>query len=379
MLSSAPIFPECLKGDPVSEPIVSLIHVSKFFDSETKAVKDLSMDIAEGEFLTLLGPSGCGKTTTLRLISGFEFPTSGTIKVQGVDVQEREPYERDVNTVFQNYALFPNMNVFDNIAYGLKVKKIPKAKIKTRVEEMLRLVQLEGYEKRRISQMSGGQKQRVAIARALVNRPKVLLLDEPLGALDLQLRKQMQLELKQLQKKLGLTFVYVTHDQEEALTMSDRIGVMHAGVLEQLSVPEEIYEHPATRFVASFIGESNIFDGKVCSVEEKDGRISTVVDTACGKVGATGSASGLKAGAKSAVSVRPENIFFSGEEPAQFGLKGTVRDKIYIGNHVKILVDLPDGMEVRLMRLPHEHLPENGASIWLSWDPKDAEAICEAE
>lgn len=385
----------------MSEPIVSLIHVSKLFDSETKAVKDLSMDIAEGEFLTLLGPSGCGKTTTLRLISGFEFPTSGTIKVQGVDVQEREPYERDVNTVFQNYALFPNMNVFDNIAYGLKVRKVPKAEIKTRVTQMLRLVRLEGYERRRISQMSGGQKQRVAIARALVNRPKVLLLDEPLGALDLQLRKQMQLELKELQKKLGLTFVYVTHDQEEALTMSDRIGVMHAGVLEQLSVPEEIYEHPATRFVASFIGESNIFDGTVCSASETDGRISAVVETACGKIGATGSNAGLQAGAtgsnsglkertadpdtrlkvgaKAAVSVRPENIFFSEEEPAQFGLKGTVRDKIYIGNHVKILVDLPDGMGVRLMRLPHENLPDNGDSIWLSWDPKDAEAICEAE
>ena len=235
----------------MSKPIVSLVNVEKWYGTN-HVVKNMNINIAEGEFLTLLGPSGCGKTTTLRMISGFELPTSGVIKVQGESVEKKEPYQRDVNTVFQNYALFPNMNVFDNVAYGLKVKKVPKAEIKERVTEMLKLVQLEGFGKRRITQMSGGQKQRVAIARALINRPKVLLLDEPLGALDLKLRKQMQIELKRLQRKLGITFVYVTHDQEEALTMSDRIAIINQGVLEQVDTAFDIYEHPKTRFVAGF-------------------------------------------------------------------------------------------------------------------------------
>ena len=257
--------------------IVSMVNVDKWY-GENHVVKNMNINISEGEFLTLLGPSGCGKTTTLRMISGFELPTSGVIKVENESVEKKEPYERDVNTVFQNYALFPNMNVFDNVAYGLKVKKVPKEEIKERVTEMLKLVQLEGFEKRRVNQMSGGQKQRVAIARALINRPKVLLLDEPLGALDLNLRKQMQIELKRLQKQLKITFVYVTHDQEEALTMSDRIAIINQGILEQIDTPQNIYEHPKTKFVASFIGESNIFDAMV----EKNGSTCQMV-TECGR------------------------------------------------------------------------------------------------
>ena len=220
----------------MAESIVSLIDVEKRFGSNL-VVRKMNMEIYEGEFLTLLGPSGCGKTTTLRMIAGFEDATSGIIKVQGERVENKEPYQRDVNTVFQNYALFPHMTVFDNVAYGLTIKKVPKDEIRQRVAEMLELVQLTDYERRKPDELSGGQKQRVAIARALINRPKVLLLDEPLGALDLKLRKQMQIELKRLQKKLGITFVYVTHDQEEALTMSDRIAVMNAGVIEQLGTP----------------------------------------------------------------------------------------------------------------------------------------------
>ena len=216
--------------------IVEIEGVNKIYGSN-HVVKDLNLTVNEGEFLTLLGSSGCGKTTTLRMIAGFEEPTSGTIKVEGESIEEKEPFERNVNTVFQTYALFPHKTLFDNIAYGLKMKKVPKAEIKERVLEMMEMVQISGFEKRYPSQLSGGQKQRVAIARALINRPRVLFLDEPLGALDLKLRKQMQLELKRLQKKLNITFIYVTHDQEEALTMSDRIAVMHDGIIDQLATP----------------------------------------------------------------------------------------------------------------------------------------------
>ncbi len=247
--------------------IVEMIGVNKRYGSN-HVVKDLNLVVNEGEFLTLLGSSGCGKTTTLRMIAGFEEPTTGSIKVEGVPVEEKEPYERNVNTVFQTYALFPHKTIFDNIAYGLKMKKVPKEEIRKRVLEMMDMVQLTGFEKRYPSQLSGGQKQRVAIARALINRPRVLLLDEPLGALDLKLRKQMQLELKRLQKKLNITFIYVTHDQEEALTMSDRIAIMHDGIVDQLDTPTEIYEHPATRFVATFIGETNTYDGCVTSITD---------------------------------------------------------------------------------------------------------------
>lgn len=342
--------------------IVSLKNVQKWY-GDNHVVKNMNIDIAEGEFLTLLGPSGCGKTTTLRMISGFESQTSGTIKVEGESVESKEPYERDVNTVFQNYALFPNMNVFDNVAYGLKVKKVPKKEIKERVHEMLRLVELDGFEKRKINQMSGGQKQRVAIARAVINRPKVLLLDEPLGALDLKLRKQMQLELKHLQKQLKITFVYVTHDQEEALTMSDRVAVINHGVIEQIDAPRKIYECPKTKFVAGFIGESNIFD--VIGLEEMGNGIL--------KVG-TESGNGLvrtnryrKMDAFS-ISIRPENMLFSKEPVEGFSLRGIVKDTIYVGNLVKMIVELNNGQEVKINRFDSRDLAEYGEVVYLHWE-----------
>ena len=285
--------------------IVEMIGVNKRYGSN-HVVKDLNLTVNEGEFLTLLGSSGCGKTTTLRMIAGFEEPSTGSIKVEGVPVEEKEPYERNANTVFQTYALFPHKTIFDNIAYGLKMKKVPKPEIKERVLEMMEMVQLTGFEKRYPSQLSGGQKQRVAIARALINRPRVLLLDEPLGALDLKLRKQMQLELKRLQKKLNITFIYVTHDQEEALTMSDRIAIMHDGIVDQLDTPTEIYEHPATRFVATFIGETNTYDGCVTSIHE--GVATVTLENGAVKVKCDDSFSILE---YATISVRPEKMMVS--------------------------------------------------------------------
>lgn len=347
----------------MSKPIVALMNVEKWYGNN-HVVKNMNINISEGEFLTLLGPSGCGKTTTLRMISGFELPTEGIIKVQGESVEKKEPYQRDVNTVFQNYALFPNMNVSDNVAYGLKVKKVPRDEIRDRVKKMLKLVQLEGFGKRRITQMSGGQKQRVAIARALINEPKVLLLDEPLGALDLKLRKQMQIELKRLQRKLGITFVYVTHDQEEALTMSDRIAVINGGNLEQIDTPTKIYQKPKTKFVADFIGESNIFDAYVSdrqndklTVTMEDGR-GTVLD-ADGKLSVNDPVS---------VCIRPENTLFSLEPVEGFHLKGVVKEQIYVGNLVKMLVNLKNGTEIRINRFRSEDLAEPGTVVYLHWE-----------
>lgn len=347
----------------MSKPIVSMMGVEKWY-GKNHVVKNMNINIAEGEFLTLLGPSGCGKTTTLRMISGFELPTEGVIRVEGERVEKKEPYQRDVNTVFQNYALFPNMNVFDNVAYGLKVKKVPKDEIKKRVNKMLKMVQLEGFGKRRITQMSGGQKQRVAIARALINEPKVLLLDEPLGALDLKLRKQMQIELKRLQKKLGITFVYVTHDQEEALTMSDRIAIINKGVLEQIDTPANIYQHPKTKFVADFIGESNIFDA--CVVEKNEG--SAVVATEIGKFTVEDAENILNLNDPVSVSVRPENMLFSSEMVQGFHLKGVVKEQIYVGNLVKMIVNLNDGSEVRINRFDSGDLAEAGTVVHLYWN-----------
>ena len=341
------------------EPIVSIDHVEKWY-GDNHVVKDMNIDIAEGEFLTLLGPSGCGKTTTLRMISGFEKPTTGSVLVQGENVENKEPYQRDVNTVFQNYALFPNMNVFDNVAYGLVAKKVPKAERKERVQEMLKLVQLDGFGNRKITQMSGGQKQRVAIARALINRPKVLLLDEPLGALDLKLRKQMQIELKRLQKQLKITFVYVTHDQEEALTMSDRIAIINGGVLEQIDTPQEIYEHPKTKFVAGFIGESNIFDGVAV---KKDGTLRIGTEAGHAIIEDTG----LNEGDYIAVSVRPEDMQFSKERKHGYSMGGIVKDKIYVGNLIKMIVQLRNGDEVKINRFQAEELPETGETVFLNW------------
>src|SRR5690554_991552 len=240
--------------------LIELVNVSKTYDN-TDALKGINLYIRQNEFITFLGPSGCGKTTTLRLIGGFEKPTSGKIIFEGVDITDMPPYKRKVNTVFQKYALFPHMNVFENIAFGLRIKKTDKQVIREKVSKILELVNLEGFEKRSVESLSGGQQQRVAIARALVNEPEVLLLDEPLGALDLKLRKEMQLELKRMQKQLGITFIYVTHDQEEALTMSDTIVVMQNGTIQQIGTPEDIYNEPGNAFVADFIGESNIIDG----------------------------------------------------------------------------------------------------------------------
>jgi len=348
--------------------IVELENVNKIYGTN-HVVKDLNLSVNEGEFLTLLGSSGCGKTTTLRMIAGFEEPTEGSIKVEGESIEEKEPFERDVNTVFQSYALFPHKTIFDNIAYGLRMKKVPKDEIKQRVLEIMKLVQLEGFEKRYPSQLSGGQKQRVAIARALINKPKVLLLDEPLGALDLKLRKQMQLELKRLQKKLNITFIYVTHDQEEALTMSDRIAIMHDGILDQLGTPTEIYESPATKFVATFIGETNIFDGMVSLINGEDIQVTIENGFISGK------GDGFKFGEYITVSVRPEKMKYSDTHVHGFSIVGTVKDYVYVGSVIKCIVALPNGNELKLERLAGQSLPEIGSHIYPYWEKEDAVLI----
>jgi spermidine/putrescine transport system ATP-binding protein len=352
-------------SDASEEAIVELVNVDKFFN-ENRVVKNLNMKIRKGEFLTMLGPSGCGKTTTLRMIAGFEEVTDGIIRIEGENVEEKEPYERNINTVFQNYALFPHLNVFDNIAFGLVEKRVKKDEIRARVTEMLAMVQLTGFEKRRPSQMSGGQKQRVAIARALVNRPRVLLLDEPLGALDMKLRKQMQIELKHLQKKLGITFVYVTHDQEEALTMSDRIAVMNAGVLEQIGTPEEIYEHPASKFVADFIGESNILEAYINSVNGNE--LTVFFESGS----ALAHAEGFIREEMAYVSIRPEKIKCSFEAMKGFNMKVIVKEHIYIGSLIRTVMEASNGQELKMNSFAGSALPEEGSEVYLYWDNGDA-------
>ena len=357
--------------------IVDIKGVNKIYGTN-HVVKDLNLLVEEGEFLTLLGSSGCGKTTTLRMIAGFEEPTTGSITVEGEPIEDKEPYERNVNTVFQSYALFPHMTIYDNVAYGLKMKKVPKKEIKERVLKMLEMVQLSGFEKRYPSQLSGGQKQRVAIARALINRPKVLLLDEPLGALDLKLRKQMQLELKRLQKKLNITFIYVTHDQEEALTMSDRIAIMHDGVMDQIGSPTEIYERPATKFVATFIGETNVFDGTIRSIEGG----KAVIGIENGEVTSSGSVeegdgknTGFAVNEFVTVSVRPEKMHFSPKPVEGFTVPAVVRDYIYVGSVLKCIAVLPNGNEIKMEKLAGEELPPIGEKVFICWEPEDAELI----
>ena len=352
----------------MSETIVTLQHVDKWY-GDNPVVKDMNLEIAEGEFLTLLGPSGCGKTTTLRMIAGFENATEGTILVQGERVEDKEPYQRDVNTVFQNYSLFPHMTVYDNVAYGPSIKKVPKNEIRRQVREMLELVQMSGYEKRKPDELSGGQKQRVAIARALINRPRVLLLDEPLGALDLKLRKQMQFELKRLQKKLGITFVYVTHDQEEAMTMSDRIAVMKDGVIEQIDRPSVIYQRPKTRFVADFIGESNIFAGTVA--EAADGLLR--IRTPGGLV--TAKAEGCRKDDEVYVSVRPESLNVSFEPKEGFSFRAVVTDSVYMGTLTKVLLQAEDGQEIKFSRFEETEGLSEGTEVWLYWNPEKAVVI----
>lgn len=348
--------------------IVQLKNITKSF-GDNQVLKPISLDIYEGEFLTLLGSSGCGKTTTLRIIAGFETPTEVSVYIEDKDVTDMAPYNRDVNTVFQSYALFPHMTVFDNIAFGLVEKKMNKKEIRSKVMEMLELVQLHGFEKRKPSQMSGGQKQRVAIARALVNSPKVLLLDEPLGALDLKLRKQMQVELKRLQKKLGITFVYVTHDQEEALTMSDRIAVMHQGHFEQIGTAKEIYEKPQTKFVAGFIGESNLFEANVDIISGNE--LELMMEN--GRVKAKGE--GFVKEEIVYISVRPENTHLSDKDVDGFTLKGIVKDQIYVGSVLKTIVELPNGKEVKVNNHPDAYVYPVGAAVTVYWDPDKAVVI----
>jgi spermidine/putrescine transport system ATP-binding protein len=357
-----------MRGDSMGN-IVEIKGVNKIY-GKNHVVKDLNLNIEEGEFLTLLGSSGCGKTTTLRMIAGFEEPTTGTITVEGERVDEKEPFERNVNTVFQSYALFPHKTIYDNIAYGLKMKKVPKAEIKERVLKMMDMVQLNGFEKRYPAQLSGGQKQRVAIARALINRPRVLLLDEPLGALDLKLRKQMQLELKRLQKKLNITFIYVTHDQEEALTMSDRIAVMHDGIIDQLSTPTEIYEHPVTKFVATFIGETNIYDGCITSII--DGVATMTLENGNVSVACPSDFSLLE---YATISVRPEKMRFSKTPVEGFGLVAQVKDYVYVGSVLKCIVSLPNRNELKIERLAGQNLPKIGSICYPYWRPEDAVLI----
>ena len=357
----------------VSDVDVRLERVTKRF-GDAVAVDDLSVDVDEGEFFSLLGPSGCGKTTTLRMIGGFEDPTLGTIYLGGRDVTDLPPYKRDVNTVFQSYALFPHLNVFENVAFGLRRKKVGKGEIKGRVDDALRLVQMTGFEERKPGQMSGGQQQRVALARALVNRPKVLLLDEPLGALDLKLRKQMQLELKRIQQEVGITFIYVTHDQEEAMTMSDRLAVMRNGTIEQIGGPEEVYELPQTTFVAGFLGASNLLAGEISGPSNGRTRIQTV-----GGDVLVADSDRVPSGVGPAVrvGVRPEKISIVAEDEAapndRNHVSGVIRMATYIGVNYQYEVEGPGG---QMMRVYVQNLgaagshPSAGDKVRLEWLPE---------
>ncbi len=366
----------------MAEVDVRLDRVTKDF-GETVAVDDLSLDISEGEFFSLLGPSGCGKTTTLRMIGGFEEPTRGTIYLGGRDVTDLPPYRRDVNTVFQSYALFPHLTVYENVAFGLRRRKVEKHEIVQRVKDALRLVDLLGFENRKPGQMSGGQAQRVAVARALVNRPKVLLLDEPLGALDLKLRKRMQLELKRIQGEVGVTFIYVTHDQEEAMTMSDRVAVMRGGRIEQVGPPEDVYENPVTEFVASFLGASNLLDGDV--KEHRDGIVAVLLaggDT----VLVPADRAPFDVGSKVKVGVRPEKIAIrvedgSAAEPGWNGVTGLLRMSTYIGVSHQYKVEGPGGADITVwaQNLGTEAVPRAGERVRLAWPQEHTFAVLPQE
>ena len=344
----------------MNKVLIDLKNISKSFDDQL-VLDDLNLYIRENEFLTLLGPSGCGKTTTLRILGGFETPDTGCVIFDDKDITKLPPNKRQLNTVFQRYALFPHMTIEENIAFGLKIKGKSKSYIDDKIKYALKLVNLDGYGHRMPDSLSGGQQQRIAIARAIVNEPKVLLLDEPLGALDLKLRQDMQYELIRLKNELGITFIYVTHDQEEALTMSDRIAIINQGVLEQVDTAFDIYEHPKTRFVAGFIGESNIFDAVVIS---QDGDTVTV-GTEVGKAQASGFTGELAAGSAVSVSVRPENMLYSRERVEGFHIKGVVKEHIYVGNLIKTIVLLNDGTEVKINRFSMDDLPKEGEMIYL--------------
>ena len=387
----------------MAEVSLELKEIKKSFTEGEAVLDNISLEISKGEFITLLGSSGCGKTTTLRIIAGLEQPDAGSVWLDGREVTGLEPNQRDVNTVFQNYALFPHMNVAENIGYGLKLKKVPKSEIRKKVSQMLELVQLEGYEKRKPSELSGGQKQRVAIARALVNNPKVLLLDEPLGALDLQLRRAMQIELKHLQKKLGITFIYITHDQEEAINMSDRIAVMKDGRIEQIGTPDEIYNHPKTSYVATFVGNANILHGVAESIQGENAIVKIGNDKVIVKLETsqqnTGAKQHLTAGENVTLAVRSENILL--QEAAVIGntgtdngdtvdisvaggisdihdansisgLQATVTEKNFAGGQLRVTLKLSDGTQLIASRYGIDASVAEGQTVRCSFLPTDA-------
>jgi spermidine/putrescine transport system ATP-binding protein len=347
---------------------VALSGVTKRF-GEFVAVDDLSLDIYEGEFFSLLGPSGCGKTTTLRMIAGFEEPTGGSISVAGEQVQGVPPYRRPVNTVFQSYAIFPHLNVFDNVAFGLRRSGVKGEELNTRVTEACEMVQLSGFEKRKPTMLSGGQQQRVALARALVNRPKVLLLDEPLGALDLKLRKELQLELRNLQHEVGITFVYVTHDQEEALTMSDRIAVMNEGKVQQIADPTTLYELPKNSFVANFIGQINVFSGVVESVSGDRVTLRTSRELRIEAYSQEGA--GVEVGAEAQAAVRPEKIRFGGA--GDNASTAEIRQIVYLGVSTQYIAELPGGEKLVLYQQNAQDAenPGVGEEVPVSWDARN--------
>lgn len=344
------------------EAILKLDGIHKEF-GQGDVLKGIDLQVGKAEFLTLLGPSGCGKTTTLRIIAGLENPSQGRVYLNGQDVTDLPPEKRNVNTVFQNYALFPHMNVEKNIAYGLKLRGVKKDIVAKKVKDALTLVQLEGYEKRMPAQLSGGQRQRVAIARAIVLEPSVLLLDEPLGALDLQLRRQMQVELKKLQQALGITFIYITHDQEEALNMSDRIGVMKDGLIEQLGTPQEIYEHPQTAFVAGFIGQTNVIPCEVVGNNEISiGGECAKVDTA-----------GFEKGEHALLCLHTERVRYGGGE----GISGKMVERHYAGGSQRAVIALKTGSEIiAISQSEKPVLPGDDVKVW--WQPGMAALVKEA-
>ena len=390
----------------MAEVSLELKEIKKSFTEGEAVLDNISLEISKGEFITLLGSSGCGKTTTLRIIAGLEQPDAGSVWLDGREVTGLEPNQRDVNTVFQNYALFPHMNVAENIGYGLKLKKVPKSEIRKKVSRMLELVQLEGYEKRKPSELSGGQKQRVAIARALVNNPKVLLLDEPLGALDLQLRRAMQIELKHLQKKLGITFIYITHDQEEAINMSDRIAVMRDGRIEQIGTPDEIYNHPKTSYVATFVGNANILHGAAERIQGENAivkigndRVIVKLETSQQNTEDTGVKQYLSAGEKVTLAVRSENILLqetavigdtgtdhrdavdisvadgsldAHNKNSVSGLQATVTEKNFAGGQLRVTLKLSDGTQLIASRYGIDASVAEGQTVRCSFLPTDA-------
>lgn len=356
----------------MSAPAVTLSNVTKRFGDDVVAVDDINLEIGDGEFFSLLGPSGCGKTTTLRMIAGLEFPTEGSVRIFGEEMGIRPPNKRPVNTVFQSYALFPHMTVSENVAFGLRMSGVDGSEVDRRVSEAIDLVQLSGMANRSPKQLSGGQQQRVALARALVNRPKVLLLDEPLGALDLKLRQAMQLELKDIQQEVGISFVYVTHDQQEALTMSDRIGVMNGGELLQVGSPEEIYESPVSRFVADFIGETNFIDGEVVVPGE--------VKLANGAVVQARTHSGP--GSSVTLTLRPEKLNISEPDESVPGdrcvLQGNVHRRIYYGDALYYEVDIGGVIvDVMVENRPGINRYTEGDRVTLDFHPEAAEALTE--